>query len=284
MSTLRETLKAGEERLRQAGVPDAAHDAWELFADACEMEKSCYFLHENDKIKEIWEKRYGEMIEKRAQRIPLQQILGTAWFMGYEFAVNEQVLTPRFDTEILVEEAARHLKPGMKILDVCTGSGCILLSLLAEYRDMELTGLGVDLSAGALSVAKENQKRLAIEAEFIQSDLLEKVTGVYDLIVSNPPYIATKEMENLMPEVREHEPWMALDGKEDGLFFYRKIVEAAGGYLKKEGWLCFEIGYDQGEAVRRMMEDAGYEKVSVIRDLAGLDRVVQGQWTAREKR
>lgn len=281
MSTLREVLKAGEQRLLEAGVPDPATDAWALLEFALQIEKSYYFLHENDKIEKERQEQYESLLAKREQRIPLQQIIGSAWFMGYEFYVNDQVLTPRFDTEILVEEAGKHIQPGMRILDVCTGSGCILLSLLAEHRDWNLTGTGVDISPQALAVARENQKRLDVSAELKESDLFSRVEGSYDVIVSNPPYIATKELDTLMPEVRDHEPWLALDGKEDGLYFYRKIVEQAAGYLQPGGWLCFEIGYDQGEALKMMLEQAGYVQVKIIKDLAGLDRVAVGQKAGR---
>lgn len=276
MSTWREALKEGEERLLRAGIPEGKYDAWALMEFTFAMEKSYYFLHENDRIEEEQLEAYRKLIAKREKRIPLQQILGSAWFMGYEFYVNDQVLIPRFDTEILVEEAGKLLKPEMKILDLCTGSGCILLSLLAEHRELKIKGTGVDISPPALAVAKENRKRLQVEAEFVESDLFSQVRGSYHMITSNPPYIATKEIADLMPEVRDYEPHLALDGKEDGLYFYRKIVEQAPSYLEADGWLCLEIGYDQGEALRTMMEQNGYKKIRVIKDLAGLDRVVIG--------
>lgn len=277
MSTLREALKQAEHRLETAGVPDASYDAWELLEDLLKIEKSYYFIHENDKMEEKQEKAFQEAVSKREQRIPLQQIIGKAWFMGYEFYVNPNVLIPRFDTEILVEETGKLLKPGMKILDVCTGSGCILLSLLAGHKELALTGTGIDISPKALEVAEINRKRLGLEAELKESDLFSKVEGRYDVIVSNPPYIATKELEDLMPEVRDHEPVLALDGKEDGLYFYRKIVAQAEEYLNPSGWLCFEIGCDQGEALAALLKDAGYEKIKICKDLAGLPRVALGQ-------
>ena len=167
--------------------------------------------------------------------------------------------------------------PGCRLLDVCTGSGCILLSLLEECKDRISAATGVDISKDALQVAIANRNRMGLTADFRESDLFSDVEGVYDVIVSNPPYIATKELEGLMPEVREHEPILALDGMEDGLYFYRKIVAQAGEYLEQGGWLCFEIGYDQGEALKEMMTEAGYGQVKIIKDLAGLDRVAIGQ-------
>lgn len=275
--TLRELLNQGKDRLCNAQVPDSAYDAWILMEYALHIEKSYYFLHENDKIEKEQQELYLECILKREQRIPLQHITGTAWFMGYEFYVNSHVLTPRFDTEILVDEVGKLLKPQMEILDMCTGSGCILLSLLAEHRDWNLKGTGVDISPEALQVARINKERLHIQAEFLESDLFSNVQGAYDVIVSNPPYIATGELKNLMPEVLEHEPEIALDGKEDGLFFYQRIIEQAGTYLKPEGWLCFEIGYDQGEALREMLQKAGFSHIYIGKDLAGLDRIALGK-------
>lgn len=280
MSTLKEALKEGEERLIGAGISEGKYDAWALMEFAFDMEKSYYFLHEDDRIEEEQSEKYRKLIAEREKRIPLQQILGSAWFMGYEFHVNDQVLIPRFDTEILVEEAGKRLKPGMQILDLCTGSGCILLSLLAEHKNLQIKGTGADISSRALAVAKENRKRLNVQADFVESDLFSEIRGSYHMITSNPPYIATGEIEKLMPEVRDHEPHLALDGKEDGLYFYRKIVEQAPSYLEPDGWLCLEIGYDQGEALKMMMEQSGYENIQIVKDLAGLDRVVTGQKTA----
>ena len=277
MSTFRELLKKGTEKLVKAGVPDAGSDAWMLMEFAFEIEKGYYFLHEDDKIEKEQQERYEKLIAEREKRIPLQQITQTAWFMGYPFYVNENVLTPRFDTEILVEQVGKLLKPGMRILDLCTGSGCILLSLLSEYRELNLEGVWADISAAALDVAKENQKRLKVKASMVESNLFSQVEGEFDLIVSNPPYIATGELQKLMPEVRDHEPQLALDGKEDGLYFYREIIKQASGYLRSGGWLCFEIGYDQGVALEQLMKYAGYKNVKIGKDLAGLDRIAIGQ-------
>ena len=270
MSTLRQLLAWGEETLRQAQVPDAEVDAWELMETAFAVEKSCYFLQRDDKIEDTdRERQYRGFIEQRCRRIPLQQITGRAWFMGLEFEVSDQVLTPRFDTECLVEAVERLLVPGMRILDLCTGSGCILLSLLA--RNPRINGVGTDLSAGALQVACRNRDRLGIQAQLIQGDLFEHVTGSFDVIVSNPPYIPSKEIGGLMPEVRDHEPVMALDGGADGLDFYRRIIREAGG------WLAFEIGCSQGEDLVRLLSEAGYTGVRTGRDLAGQVRTAFGQ-------
>lgn len=215
-------------------------------------------------------------------RIPLQQLTGEQSFMGLDFQVNQNVLIPRQDTEILVEEALKELHDGYDILDMCTGSGCILISLLWYSNDCH--GVGVDLSEAALDVAKSNAERLLAEkaeegrvpAVFLQSNLFEKVEGQFDLLVSNPPYIRTDDVETLMPEVRDHEPRMALDGEADGLSFYRKIVEECPAYLKRGGTILFEIGFDQAEEVKALMEQGGFHEIRVVKDYAGNDRVVVG--------
>ena len=208
-----------------------------------------------------------------------------------EFIVNEHVLVPRQDTEVLVESVLEVLEPGMKVLDMCTGSGCILISLMKLYGTSQaettgevtedekmLCGVGVDISEEALKVAKANGEKIGVKAEFIQSDLFENVRGEYDVIVSNPPYIRTAVIEELKEEVKCHDPFIALDGKEDGLYFYRKIVEKSLEYLSAGGQLFFEIGHDQGEEVKKLMEQAGFTGVTVKKDLAGLDRVVLGKY------
>jgi len=186
------------------------------------------------------------------------------------------VLCPRPDTEILVEEVLRNLHDGMGILDLCTGSGCILLSLLHYSNDCH--GVGTDISEAALQVARENAARFHEErACFLQGDLFEKVEGGFEIIVSNPPYVPTAEIEGLMPEVRDHEPHIALDGREDGLFFYRKITKEAIKYLPGGGMLFYEVGIGQAETVKRIMEGHGFREIKVIKDYAGIDRVVYGE-------
>ena len=196
--------------------------------------------------------------------------------MGYPFYVDEHVLIPRQDTETLAEEALKVLKPGMEVLDLCTGSGCILISLMKMCEG--LYGTGSDISEEALEVARKNACRLEVNATFIRSSLFEHISGRYDLIVSNPPYIRTSVIQELQEEVRLHDPFIALDGKEDGLYFYREIIKAGGGYLKPGGYLMFEIGYDQGTEVASLMEKYGYRNIMVKKDLAGLDRVVSGMY------
>ncbi len=273
--TLKEALTFGKDLLKQTGIEEYETDAWLLLEGACKCTRNDYYLRGEKPLTKEQETLWKESLEKRIKRIPVQHILGVQDFMGLTFQVTPDVLCPRQDTEVLVEEALKYLKPGNKILDLCTGSGCILISLLKYAKGC--TGTGADLSEKALKVAEENAENLNIECTLIHSDLFEKIEGRFDMIVSNPPYIATKEIDALMPEVRDMEPRMALDGKEDGLFFYREIVRKAHRYLNPGGWLLFEIGYDQGQAVSEMMKSAGFAEIKVIKDLAGLDRVVKGK-------
>lgn len=281
--TYAEIYQWGLGELSSAGIDEAKADARLLLEWCCGTDRNTLLAHGERPISGEEYEQYMNCIAARKQHVPLQHITGEQEFMGLTYTVNENVLIPRQDTEVLVEEVMRHLHDGMRILDMCTGSGCILLSLLRYSNDC--TGVGVDLSEEALLVAGKNAERiLGVQADdrtkvsFRQGDLFAGVEegDKFDIIVSNPPYIKTNVIETLMLEVKEHEPRLALDGHEDGLFFYRRILEQAGRFLAGGGMLFFEIGYDQGEQVSRLMEEAGYMNVEVIKDFAGLDRVVCG--------
>lgn len=274
--TLREAYEYGQEQLKKAQIEDAAVDAWYLLEYVTGTTRAKYFLDMNKEITSEEEKKFCQYISTRATHIPLQHITGVQEFMGLEFRVNEHVLVPRQDTEVLVESVLQMLQPKMEILDMCTGSGCILISLLKLGENLNARGTGVDISEEALKIARENAGILKADAEFLQSDLFEKVEGQFDVIVSNPPYIRTAVIEELKEEVKFHDPFLALDGKEDGLYFYRRIVTESANYLKRGGRLYFEIGHDQGEDVSRLMKESGFAEVTVKKDLAGLDRVVFG--------
>lgn len=294
----RECYEAGQAALVEADIEEAKLDARLLLEYVCHTERNELLVHGDREVGEEDCAHYQDLIAKRAGRIPLQQLTGVQEFMGLNFHVNGNVLIPRQDTEILVEEVLRHLHDGMRVLDMCTGSGCILISLLRYSNDC--SGLGVDLSEAALAVAEENAGRLlglgdkTHEAElgtvtesyacastsvlFKISDLFENVEGQFEIIVSNPPYIESATIDTLMPEVRLHEPLMALDGGADGLDFYRRIVRGSKEHLTGGGMLFFEIGYNQGEAVKALMEQSGFAEVTVVQDYAGLDRVVYGTY------
>lgn len=280
--TLKQLYKVGTVKLAEEGIEEFSLDAWYLLEYVTGVSKAMYFAEPDRAVSEENADRYIDCIRRRAAHIPLQHITGEQEFMGYPFCVNEHVLIPRQDTEILVEEAIQVMRPKMKVLDMCTGSGCIVLSILKMCREKyymtDLQGIGADVSEEALKVARENGRRLGVPVTWIQSDLFAKIPEEekYDVIVSNPPYIETAVIDTLQEEVRLHDPYIALDGKEDGLYFYRRIISEAGKYLKMQGKLMFEIGCDQAEAVEELMKNAGYEQITVKKDLAGLDRVVYG--------
>ncbi|MBO5523458.1 MAG: peptide chain release factor N(5)-glutamine methyltransferase [Roseburia sp.] len=272
--TYREAVKRGEEILAEASVADAKNDAWLLLEMVCKIDRSFYYLHMEEDLLEEQVSEYEIALKKRAEHVPLQYIVGETEFMGLKFKVNSSVLIPRQDTETLVEEVLKEIKPGMQVLDLCTGSGCIIISIL--HNAPGVAGQAIDISKQALNVAKENARQNGVSVDFEQSDLFHNVVGTFDVIVSNPPYIPSAEVVKLMPEVGEFEPLEALDGKEDGLYFYREIIGSCRDYLKPEGRIFFEIGFDQGEAVSKMLRENGFKEVRVIKDLARNDRVVTG--------
>ena len=292
--TYREAVAHGEKVLELSHIADAKTDAWLLLEMGCKIDRKFYYMHMEDDLPDDLLKEYELAIKKRAEHIPLQYIVGETEFMGLKFKVNSNVLIPRQDTEVLVEEALKRLEQGkvpkeketVRMLDLCTGSGCILISILyyAAKEKIQIQGTGADISEAALRIAEENLDLLEETgnksmAELLESDLFEQVDGTFGMIVSNPPYIRTSVISGLQEEVRLHDPFLALDGKEDGLFFYRKIIEESRAYLQKNGVLLFEIGYDQGEAVSELMTKEGYGQVVVKKDLAGLDRIVCGVYT-----
>lgn len=269
-----EIYRQGMTALEKAGIAEAALDARLLLEEVCGTNRTTLYAHGEKELTEAEKTQYMQWIQDRADRVPLQHILGKTEFMGLDFLVNEHVLCPRPDTEVLVEEVLKHLHDGMRILDIGTGSGCILLSLLHYSNDCQ--GVGADISKEALQIARENGRRLGEQADFIESDLFEKVAGKFEIIVSNPPYIRRDELAGLMPEVRDHEPGKALDGGVDGLFFYREITKKAKVHLPGGGMLFYEIGCEQGPAVKKIMEDSGFREVEIVKDFSGLDRVVFG--------
>lgn len=288
-----ECYRSGKEALEQAGIEEASLDARLLLEYVCGTGQNELLAHGEREVDSDRVRAYESCIGKRVGRMPLQYITGQQEFMGLTFRVNPHALVPRQDTEILVEEVLKEAWDGMRILDMCTGSGCILISLL--YYTNHCRGVGTDISDEALAVACENAQRLlkdkvrptddlpaefafGTDVSFVQSDLFEKVEGKFDIIVSNPPYIRSDAIMMLMPEVKDYEPRTALDGREDGLFYYDRIIPDSRSYLVRGGRLYLEIGYDQGMAVSSRMKEAGFQEVEIIKDLAGLDRVVTGSY------
>lgn len=315
--TLFELLTQGTECLERAESPDAGNDAKLLLLEAFGLDMTHFLLNrmqkmpEDQRVSECVEK-YREWIARRAKRVPLQQILGSQEFMRMEFFVNEHVLIPRQDTETLVElvlerecrnerqneqpdehECENHgkiqrniqgnIQHKKRVLDLCAGSGCIGISL-AVLGGFEYVA-EADLSEEALKVTRKNVERLVQGAgtsvECFHGDLFSAIPDgaePFDILVSNPPYIPTKVIEGLEPEVRDHEPMMALDGTEDGLLFYRRIAKEAGRVLAPGASVYLEIGYDQGEAVSELLREQGFTEIEVHKDLAGNDRVVCGRF------
>lgn len=281
--TIRQLWIEGTQELEQAGIEEASLDARYLLLAAFQLTPATYLLKQREETEPEAEKQYREMLMLRRKRIPLQYILGVQEFMGLEFLVDYRVLIPRQDTEDMVELIQReHPEKEVRILDMCTGSGCIIISLarLFGYR-----GTGVDISEGALEVAGENVRKHQVEDRVIllQSDLYQQEAdilkdGPYDVIVSNPPYIPTHVIRGLQPEVRDYEPISALDGTEDGLYFYRRLAAESGRFLCPGGSIYLEIGYDQGEAVSGLLADAGYTEIQVVKDTPGLDRIVKAKY------
>lgn len=281
--TYRELYEEGRRILEQAGLPDAALDARFLLEEVCGTNLQTLLVFPEKKVTEEEVNQYRAFIQRRKDREPTAMILGEWDFMGLTFRLNKSTLIPEQDTEVLVETALEELKrrglgeAPLRILDLCTGSGCILLSLLHELRNAG--GLGTDLAEEALEAARENAVRLGLQerAAFRQGDLWEPVGDErFDLIVSNPPYVPTEVIPTLEPEVRCGEPYAALDGGEDGLVFYRRIMREAAGHLKPSGIIIVESGFDEAPQIAALMQDQKLRGIRTVKDYGGLDRVVLG--------
>ena len=281
--TYRELYEEGRRILEQAGLPDAALDARFLLEEVCGTNLQTLLVFPEKKVTEEEVNQYRAFIQRRKDREPTAMILGEWDFMGLTFRLNKSTLIPEQDTEVLVETALEELKrrglgeAPLRILDLCTGSGCILLSLLHELRNA--SGLGTDLSEEALEAARENAVRFGLQerAAFRQGDLWEPVGDErFDLIVSNPPYVPTEVIPTLEPEVRCGEPYAALDGGEDGLVFYRRIMREAAVHLKPSGIIIVESGFDEAPQIAALMQDQKLRGIRTVKDYGGLDRVVLG--------
>lgn len=307
--TLQQLLDQGTEQLRSAGVPDAGLDARYLLLDTFGLGLASFLADRGRNVDGLpggaeKAQAYEALITRRAERIPLQQLLGVQEFMGLEFFVNEHVLIPRQDTETLVELVLEERKQrDLDVLDVCTGSGCIAVSLarLGGYRSVT----ALDVSAEALKVAEKNAAALLEEYggdfRLVQSDMFAGLEPEkqdvfpgqeigkaaasrdlprpshpprFDILVSNPPYIPSRVIEGLEPEVRDHEPRLALDGSQDGLKFYRILASEGKRFLRPGGAVYFEIGWDQAQAVSALLEQEGFARIRTVKDMAGMDRVV----------
>ena len=286
-----DTIQFGTRILEAAGISEAALDARLLLEFVTGCTYADVLTYPDTEVSGEQAALYEKYIHERASHVPYSHITGICEFMGLEFFVNEHVLIPRQDSECLVEEAMRYVFDGSEILDLCTGSGCLLISLV-HYKN-NCHGVGVDISEEALAVARRNADvRKAHgqpgegDIEFYAGDLYEALprqTTNFDVIISNPPYIRSDVIPTLMPEVRDHEPVIALDGGPDGLEFYRRIIDGAGSYLRREGLIFLEIGYDQAEAVTDLLADKGFTDINVVKDLSGNDRVVSARHARKIK-
>ena len=286
--TFAEALREGKRRLQEAGKQAYAFEAELLLEKASGMNRTAFFLQSDRVLSPEVAERYEGFLSERESGRPTQYILGRWEFMGLPFLVGEGVLIPRGDTEILVETIleVQKAKPLASILEIGTGSGCIPISL-SHYGSFEKI-MAVDISPQALGYAVQNAEENHAEISFYESDLFSCVPvawkGRLDAIVSNPPYIPKAEIATLMTEVKDFEPLNALDGGADGLDFYRAIVAEGRAWLKEGGWLFFEIGYDQGAALRTLLDEFGYTEISIKQDLAGLDRVAIGRYAGKHTR
>ena len=271
---LRQALASATTSLRETGIDDPARDARRLLAHCLGIEPGRLTLHLDDQISNAHETAFQDLVSQRQLRKPISHLVGYRDFFGRRFVVNKHVLDPRGDTETLVELALEA--PFEHVLDLGTGSGCILLTLLAERNTAH--GIGTDISEEALHVAEMNAAKLAVagRCEFVQSDWFASVTGRFDLIVSNPPYVTLDEMDALQPEL-SYEPRSALTDEKDGLTAYRILSSQSGAYLSAGGQIVVEIGSSQGKEVVHMFQESGFVDVRVFQDLDGKDRVVRAK-------
>jgi release factor glutamine methyltransferase len=275
-----QVIKTGEDKLKQYGIPEPASDAMLLWFHLTETDRMEYLMNRDNEVEEAVYKSYMELIDRRCSRVPLQYITGNQCFMGFDFYTSENVLIPRFDTEILVEKVldtinSEFTNRHINVLDMCCGSGCIGLSLKMLHNDMDMTL--ADISDSAIALTEKNRDRYNTDCRIIKSDLYENINDKYDIIISNPPYIRSDVIDGLMPEVRDYEPRLALDGDVDGLKFYRRIIDEGLNFLNEEGFMFFEIGHDQAYDVQQLLVDRNFADINVVKDLNKNDRVIYGR-------
>lgn len=261
-----------EKGKKELNGEEASNETLILLESVLGTSRNELFINPDRIVNEEDEKLFWKYVDRRKTGEPVQYITGVAPFYGLDLYTDPHVLIPRFDTEVLVEEIIKVTKPGYRVLDVCTGSGCILAGLLSNVRDVIADG--VDISDYAIDLAKRNLDKYSLQADIYKSDLFGNVSGKYDIIVSNPPYIETEVIEGLEEQVKDFEPRLALDGGKDGLDFYRIIVKESVNYLNDNGKVLFEIGFNQGKAVKELLEKEGFNQIKIIKDLCGNDRVV----------
>ncbi|MBN7574676.1 MULTISPECIES: peptide chain release factor N(5)-glutamine methyltransferase [Clostridium] len=278
---IEELIKTGTSTLKENGIDTARLDAELLLGNIIEKDRVYLITHKEDEVSKEDAEKYFDLIEKRRNKMPVKYILNKCEFMGIEFYVEEGVLIPRGDTEILVDEVLKIIEENqeMEICDLCSGSGAVGISLAHFRQNIKVDLIDYYPIPEKVSLINIEKNKLEDRVFFIKSDLLEesiKNNKMYDIIVSNPPYIEECEIEKLMEDVKNYEPHTALSGGNDGLDFYRKIIDQSQYTLRENGILAFEIGYNQGEAVKLLMENNGFTNVKIVKDFASLDRVVVG--------
>ena len=276
---IEDLLRIGLEKLNNIDEADLKQKM--ILSNLLKEDKSYLVIHKDREISGNIEAEFLKSVERLKQGEPVQYIIGKTEFYGLEFNVNSNVLIPQPDTEILVEEVIdiynknySNYNENITILDLCTGSGAIAISLKKNLNNVEV--FASDISTKALEIAKKNANKNNTEITFIESDLFENINTKFDIIVSNPPYIERDVLKTLSEEVK-HEPVLALDGGEDGLKFYRKIAEEAKNYLKENGTLALEIGFDQKDSVIKLLVQEGYKDIYSKKDYSGNDRIVVGK-------
>ncbi|MDU3009708.1 MAG: peptide chain release factor N(5)-glutamine methyltransferase [Peptoniphilus harei] len=273
---IKEALIEGRDFLKNLEYTDPIYETRKILGEILERDLSYLVSHDNEELPASVEKKYFDILKNRQEGLPLQYILGREDFYGRTFDVLEGVLIPRQDTEISVEVILKILKENNinKMLEIGCGTGIVSITVdLESKRQMDVTA--IDISPYAIKNTTINKKKLKSNIKILESDLFDKVSGKFDLIYSNPPYIKSSEIENLQLEVKDHEPRLALDGGIDGLYFYREIIKEAPNYLNNNGFLVFEIGYDEAEDISLIMEKNFDTKI--YKDLNNLDRVIVGQ-------
>jgi release factor glutamine methyltransferase len=278
MTPIRLLRRGWAEKLRGAGVETPDLDVRLLLSHASGLSHSDFVVRSNDTLPSEIVDAMDKFVQRRLAGEPVDHILGYKDFYGRRFNISKDVLSPRQETEGLVGRSLALISDSFRVLDLGTGSGAVIISILAEIEGA--SGTATDISAPALKAAKENAKRHGVldRVDFVQSNWLENVTGTFDLIVSNPPYITDEAMKALAPDVIQYDPRQALAGGADGLTAYRDILNSAQDFLAIGGYLVFEIGYDQGASVSRLMRQAGFSNIKVTQDLASHDRIVEGQF------
>ncbi len=274
--TVREIIDNAEKKMAEAGIEEADYDSRALWEHATGQDRLAMLLNMNGQVDDSTYGRYMDFVHRRCDRIPLQYITGVQNFMGLDFLTAPEVLIPRYDTETVVCSAIDIIKRNKytSVLDMCCGSGCIGLTIGHECSVNKL--VLADISDQAVALTEKNADRLGIACNVVKTDMFSEIKGSFDLIISNPPYIRSDVIPTLMPEVKDHEPRLALDGSADGLVFYRRISAVAADYLNAGGYLVYEIGNDQGDEVSDIMKENGFSDVTVIKDLNNNDRAVTG--------